>query len=257
MTRYLGRLFGVLIGSAAGVLGALFGLMAGWLIDQFIRELPSGWQFEAFLKRPGQARAGHRTERYAVAALTAVLISAGGRASSQQVTLALSLPWPSESASRKDLPERSALLERGLALRYRVDLERSAAVLDGWSHDTRRELLHFLLALARADAEGVGVAERSVLQRIARGLQLSPETIEELERELGGLNREACDVLGVSPRADEDELRRAYRRLAAQFHPDTGGGLDPVQQREMAEAFVRVQRAYDELLTQLRRRRGA
>lgn len=48
-------------------------------------------------------------------------------------------------------------------------------------------------------------------------------------------------VLGVSPDADEEEIRSAYRNLARQHHPDASG--DP----ETAEAFCRATEAYEQL----------
>lgn len=48
------------------------------------------------------------------------------------------------------------------------------------------------------------------------------------------------EVLGVDPSAGHDELRRAYRRLLRQTHPDTGG--DSVR-------FVVVQRAWERIGT--------
>jgi len=50
------------------------------------------------------------------------------------------------------------------------------------------------------------------------------------------LSASAYDVLGVAPDADEDALRRAYRRRLRETHPDTGGD---------AQAFVQVQRAWE------------
>jgi curved DNA-binding protein CbpA len=44
--------------------------------------------------------------------------------------------------------------------------------------------------------------------------------------------------LGLGPRADEGDIRRAYRRLALRFHPDASG--DP----RTARRFARVVRAY-------------
>ncbi len=48
------------------------------------------------------------------------------------------------------------------------------------------------------------------------------------------------EVLGVDPRVGQEELRRAYRRLLRQTHPDTGGD---------AVLFVRVQRAWERVGT--------
>lgn len=42
------------------------------------------------------------------------------------------------------------------------------------------------------------------------------------------------DVLGVSKTATADEIKRAYRRLASQHHPDKGGDTEKFQQIEAA-----------------------
>ena len=34
------------------------------------------------------------------------------------------------------------------------------------------------------------------------------------------------DALGVAPTASDDEIKRAYRKLAAKHHPDKKGGDD-------------------------------
>ena len=47
-------------------------------------------------------------------------------------------------------------------------------------------------------------------------------------------------VLGVAPHADVTEIRRAYRALVKQVHPDVQGGD--------AQRFARVQEAYAQLL---------
>lgn len=48
------------------------------------------------------------------------------------------------------------------------------------------------------------------------------------------------EVLGVSPTADQDELRRAYRKLMRETHPDTGGN---------AARFTAVQLAWERIGT--------
>ncbi len=50
------------------------------------------------------------------------------------------------------------------------------------------------------------------------------------------------DILGVAKSADADELKRAYRKLAMQFHPDRNAGDKSAEQR-----FKDVSEAYDVL----------
>ena len=59
------------------------------------------------------------------------------------------------------------------------------------------------------------------------------------------------DVLQVSPRSDDDEIKRAYRRLAMVYHPD----LNP-QNRPLAELRFRlINEAYAHLKTREKRAR--
>ena len=54
--------------------------------------------------------------------------------------------------------------------------------------------------------------------------------------------RDYYEVLGVSRNADEKEIKRAYRKLAKKYHPDTNAG-DPVAEEKLKE----VNEAYDVL----------
>lgn len=56
----------------------------------------------------------------------------------------------------------------------------------------------------------------------------------------------AYAVLGVPPRASQDEVRNAYRELLRRFHPDTNGGDRTAEERLRAvqEAYERIGRAH-------------
>src|SRR5256714_14197883 len=52
--------------------------------------------------------------------------------------------------------------------------------------------------------------------------------------------RDPYEVLGVARTASEDEIKKAYRKLARQFHPDRNPG-----DKQAESKFKEVQEAYD------------
>lgn len=123
----------------------------------------------------------------------------------------------------------------------------------------------FQVQLVAMAADGrVEQSERDMLMRVAQGLGCSQEEMARLEAMLnaassgGGTQEsaqpleEAYRVLGVSSEATDAEVKRAYRKLMSQNHPDklAGKGM-PDSMRRMAEqrtseisnAYERIQQA--------------
>lgn len=59
----------------------------------------------------------------------------------------------------------------------------------------------------------------------------------------------AYSVLGIPETATDDEVKKAYRKLTLEYHPDTiaGKGLGPEFTEFAASKFREVQKAYEEI----------
>ena len=59
--------------------------------------------------------------------------------------------------------------------------------------------------------------------------------------------RDYYEVLGVSKNATADELKKAYRKKAIQYHPDRQQGKSEEEKKEAEEKFKEAAEAYDVL----------
>ncbi len=86
-------------------------------------------------------------------------------------------------------------------------------------YSQRLQLLNLLVIIAQADG-AVPSEEIAALNDCARGMGISEADMNSMLNLKGDSLDDAYKVLGVSPSASDDEVRRAYRRLALQHHPD-------------------------------------
>lgn len=111
----------------------------------------------------------------------------------------------------------------------------------GWIDDLAvwGMVLHYLLTGSRRSAARRQYASR---YRASGGDRRPPPGREE---PAGG--RDPYTVLGVDRNASAAEIRQAYRRLAAQYHPDKVAHLGPELQELAERRFKEIQKAYQEL----------
>jgi hypothetical protein len=76
---------------------------------------------------------------------------------------------------------------------------------------------------------------RSEYTEIAAGIVIREDTTD-------------YEVLGLGPDAPAKEIKRVYRSLAAEFHPDSLHGLSPEQKTAATEAFMRIRTAYENIM---------
>ena len=122
----------------------------------------------------------------------------------------------------KKLFERQKQMDAQRAGSYKETVYQSCRqIYANMGYEQRLQLLAFLCEIARADGN-VPKSEIEALKWIASSLGLSAKEVDSmLNLDSGANNLEAAyKVLEISPDATDDEVRKAYRKLALKHHPD-------------------------------------
>lgn len=119
------------------------------------------------------------------------------------------------------------------------------------NYSTRLELVHFLLELANSDGDFAD-SEKQVIDQIVVALHLSDADY----RSLLALYQKAQDpnwayqALEIEPGATNDEVKKAYRRMAMKYHPDKVAGAGEEIREKATEKFRAVNEAYEAIKKQ-------
>lgn len=119
------------------------------------------------------------------------------------------------------------------------------------NYSTRLELVHFLLEIANSDADFAD-SEKQVIDIIAGALNISQADY----RSLLALYQKAQDpnwayqALEIEPGATDDEVKKAYRRMAMKYHPDKVAGAGEEIREKATEKFRAINEAYEAIKKQ-------
>ena len=119
------------------------------------------------------------------------------------------------------------------------------------NYSERLQLLNFLVDLAKADGS-VPPSELNALYEIAQYLGMSRSDVDMmLNLNRGGSSEgtleEAYKVLGVPPTATDDEVKKAYRKLALEHHPDRVSALGDDVRKAAEKKFQEINAAKEKI----------
>ncbi len=143
------------------------------------------------------------------------------------------------------------LLELRDMLKQRVPYERICMPLrQNMAYEGRLQLLHYLFGIAMADNK-LTDEERDVLGRIALLLGISPVDLRSIaamfDKGTGINSNVSYEILGINPDATDEEVKKAYRRMALESHPDKVTHLGEDIRKAAEEKFKKIQQAYEDV----------
>jgi len=240
--KYLGKLIGALLGFflTRHPLGIALGLALGHAWDEgLMRGL-----FKDLLP-PLPEKAALQDPLFALAGAVA---KSDGRVSEREIAVTEALikrMGLNPGQRQRAIAQFQSGKEPGFDLHAAA---RALRLFCGFDGQLKLVMLDVLADVASADGTLSSESE-AVLERIARTLDTTEADFRAvLARKRGSGRADPYEVLGLTPKASDQEIRDAYRRLIAQHHPDKQPADASPAERERAEQRAReINAAYDQI----------
>ena len=113
-------------------------------------------------------------------------------------------------------------------------------------YSSRLQLLHFLHGISSADGQ-VHQSEVFIIDNIANYLGISYADRESIKSMFVQDNGVAYKILEIDPDASDEEVKKAYRKMATKYHPDKVSYLGEDFQNAAKDKFQKVQDAYEKI----------
>ncbi|WP_340614071.1 co-chaperone DjlA [Xenorhabdus thailandensis] len=259
--QYWGKLFGLIFGiaSGAGFWGIVIGLVLGHILDkirmQKLGKTTKGPTRQALFFRSTFQVLGHLTKakgrvtetdiQLATQLMNRMQLHGEARLSAQQAFREGKQPQFLLRETMRQL--RRACFGRSDLIRMFLEIQLQAAFADGELHPNERKVLFVI-------AEELGISHiqfERFLAMMEGGRHFNGQHQHYGRYQGHGQQRatleDACKVLGVNKQDDATTIKRAYRKLMSEHHPDklVAKGLPPEMMELAKQKTQSIQSAYD------------
>ena len=232
MAKFAKWIGGGLGWALAGPLGAVLGFVVGTFIDQAgpIRQVESGvttrgdFAVSLLVLIAAVMNADKKVLASELDYVKQYFVQNFGRASAQEAMLML------RDILKQSIPVRDVSIQ----IKNKLD------------YSSRLQLIHFLYGVSYSDRK-VSPEEIKVIRMIAGYLGITEKDMDSLQSMFYKDIDSAYKILEIDPTATNEEVKKAYRRMAIKYHPDKVNYLGEEFRKTANEKFQKVNEAYERI----------
>jgi DnaJ like chaperone protein len=223
--------------AVGGPIGAIFGFVVGSIIDGSSTEMQTG----RATGYPGQTTTGGYVMSLLV--LVASVMKADGKVMKSELDYVKNFLVQNfgEASAQEALKLLRDLLKQTIPVN-----EVCRQIRQNMNYSARLQLLHFLFGIANADGH-VDEKERQLIQHISQEMGLGNSDFESIQAMFVRNIHADYKILEIEPTASNEELKKAYRRMAMKYHPDKVSHLGEDFQKAAKDKFQMVNQAYENI----------
>jgi DnaJ like chaperone protein len=223
--------------AVGGPIGAIFGFMVGSIIDSSSGEIQTG----RTTGYSGQTTTGGYVMSLLV--LVASVMKADGKVMKSELDYVKN--FMVQNFGEASAQEALRLLRDILKQTIPVN-EVCRQIRQNMNYSARLQLLHFLFGIANADGH-VEEKERQLIQHISREMGIGNSDFESIQAMFVRNIHADYKILEIEPSASNEELKKAYRRMAMKYHPDKVSHLGEDFQKAAKDKFQMVNQAFENI----------
>jgi DnaJ like chaperone protein len=230
--KWLGGGLGFVMG---GPIGGLLGFLVGSMID--------GTTVTTSSYSPGTARTSQGDFGMSLLVLVAAVMKSDGKVVKSE------LDYVKQFFVRQfgEDPARHALLTLKDILKQDIPVkEVCLQIKDNMDYSSRLQLLHILFNVSLADTM-IHPLEIQIIEKISSYLGVRSGDFLSIKNMFIPETDSSYKILEIERSATDEEVKKAYRKMAVKYHPDKVSHLGEDVRKSADDKFARVNEAYNKI----------